>query len=113
MPRVRIAGMGIISCYGNGTQAVVGALRAARTGITPLSRFSLPSQAEIKVNQIDQAHFPHSKGIEALVVSTLRQTLAETEWSAMQEPIPDCALVLGSSGFLFTAEMDYRQQPGA
>ncbi len=110
---MRIAGTGIVSCYGNGTQPVVDALRAGREGITPLTRFSLPFQEDIKLNQIDPGYFPHTHaGIDTVIASALRQALANTAWAAGQTPIPDCALVLGSSGFLFIAETEYRRRPG-
>ncbi|MBS1236646.1 MAG: hypothetical protein H6R46_1441, partial [Proteobacteria bacterium] len=58
MPAIHIRGLGLISSYGRGVACAVEGMRAGRTGITPLTQFSLPFQNQILVNQFDHTSFP-------------------------------------------------------
>jgi len=107
MPAVRIRGLGLISSYGIGLPAAVTALRTGRTGITPLTLFTLPFQDQIRVNQFDHSRFPPGEeSAIAMMVTAAREavTAAGTNDSALRE----AALVVGSSGFLFAGEAEYR-----
>jgi len=107
MPAVRIRGLGLISSYGAGLGAAVEGLRAGRPGITPLTLFALPFQDQIRVNQIDHGDFPPGEeSALAMLMAAAREALAG---AALDESaLRDAALVIGSSGFLFAGEAEYR-----
>ncbi len=107
MPAVRIRGLGLISSYGAGLGAAVEGLRAGRTGITPLTLFSVPFQDQVRVNQIDHGDYPPGEeSALAMLMAAAREALAG---AALDDPaLADAALVVGSSGFLFAGEAEYR-----
>jgi len=108
MPAIHIRGLGLVSSYGRGVACAVDGLRAGRTGITPLSLFSLPFQHQIQVNQFDHALFPPgSAGATATMVAAAHEALAEAHLNT--EALRDAALVIGTSSFLFAGEADYRR----
>jgi len=115
MPAVRVRGLGLISSYGVGLAAAVEGLRAGRPGITPLTLFSLPFQNEIRVNQFDHGGFPPGEeSAVAMLVTAAREALAGSGLDAAA--LKEAALVVGSSGFLFAGEAEYRlhyQRSGA
>ena len=107
MTAIRICGLGLISSYGIGVAHTVEAMRAGRSGITPLTLFSLPFQQKIQVNQFDHAPFPPgSAGNTAVMETAAHEALAGTNLSAAD--LADMALLLGASSFLFAGEADYR-----
>lgn len=112
MPAIRIRGLGLVSCYGIGVERAVQGLRAGKPGITPLTLFSLPFQDQILVNQFDHAPFPPGEaGALATLEAAVREALA-----AAQLDTPDlrtAALVVGTGGYLFAAEAEYRRRYAA
>lgn len=107
MPAVRIRGLGLISSYGAGLGAAVEGLRAGRPGITPLTLFTLPFQDQIRVNQIDHGDFPPGEeSALAMLMAAAREALAGAALD--DSALRDAALVIGSSGFLFAGEAEYR-----
>lgn len=111
MRRVRIRGLGLLTSYGMGLSPAVNALEQGRSGITPLTLFPLNFSAECQVNQFDHARFPTDEaGTERLLLRVAQEALAH---SGLAEAAPaerrDCALVFGTSGFLFAAETEYRR----
>ncbi len=112
MIRVRVRGLGLVTSYGAGVDAAVACLRQGKTGITPLSLFPLAFADKIKVNQFDHKLFPtDERGTEDLLVLAAREALAQSGMDAgpASNALRDCALVLGTSGFLFAAETEYRR----
>lgn len=107
MTAIRIRGLGLISSYGIGVAHAVEAMRAGRSGITPLTLFSLPFQQKIQVNQFDHAPFPpESAGNTAAMETAVHEALACANLSAAD--LSDTALLLGASSFLFAGEADFR-----
>ncbi len=107
MTAIRIRGLGLISSYGIGIGHAVEGMRAGRSGITPLTLFSLPFQNKIRINQFDHAPFPPgSAGNIAAMETAAHEALAGTNLTAAE--LADTALLLGASSFLFAGEADYR-----
>ena len=114
MRRVRLRGAGLVSSYGAGLARAMPALAAARSGATPLTRFTLPFADHIAVNEIDAAAFPHTEaGVEALLLTAIHEALQRAGTGMDAQWRADCALLLGSSGFLFIAEAARRDQTPA
>lgn len=113
MVRVRVRGLGLVTSYGAGVDAAVASLRQGKTGITPLSLFPLAYADKIKVNQFDHELFPtNERGTEDLLMRAAREALAQSDLDVdahSSDALRDCALVLGTSGFLFVAETEYRR----
>lgn len=111
MTRVRIHGLGLLTSYGMGLASTVTALQQERSGITPLTLFPLDFADRFQVNQFDHARFPTDEaGTEELLLSVARDALAHSGLAhAQTDALRDCALVLGTSGFLFAAETEYRR----
>ena len=107
MTATRIRGLGLVSSYGIGVACAVEGMRAGRTGITPLTLFSLPFQNQIQVNQFDHAPFPPGADFATAAIETAVQealTAARLDSAGLR----DAALVVGTSSFLFAGEAEYR-----
>ncbi|MEK7759214.1 MAG: hypothetical protein AAB304_06390, partial [Pseudomonadota bacterium] len=76
MPVIHIRGLGLVSSYGRGVACAVEGMRAGRTGITPLTLFSLPFQNQIQVNQFDHAPFPPGSACATATMQTVAQEIA-------------------------------------
>lgn len=108
MPAIHIRGLGLVSSYGRGVACAVEGMRAGRTGITPLTLFSLPFQNQIQVNQFDHAPFPpDSACATATMEAVAQEALAEAQLD--NGALRDAALVVGTSSFLFAGEADFRR----
>lgn len=108
MPAIHIRGLGLVSSYGRGVACAVEGMRAGRTGITPLTLFSLPFQNQIQINQFDHAPFPPGSACATATMEAVAQeALAEARLDA--DALRDAALVVGTSSFLFAGEADYRR----
>ena len=106
MPAIHIRGLGLVSSYGRGVTCAVEGMRAGRTGITPLTLFSLPFQNQIQVNQFDHTPFPPGAACAtATMVTVAQEALSEAQLDA--DALRDAALVVGSSSFLFAGEAEY------
>ena len=106
MPAIHIRGLGLISSYGRGVAYAVEGMRAGRTGITPLTLFSLPFQNQILVNQFDHTSFPPGAACAtATMVAVAQEALREARLDA--DALRDAALVVGTSSFLFAGEADF------
>lgn len=103
-----IRGLGLVSSYGIGVACAVEAMRMGRTGITPLTLFSLPFQNQLQVNQFDHAPFPPGSACAtATMEAAAREALAEARLD--RAALRDAALVVGTGSFLFAGEADYRR----
>ena len=115
--RVRVRGLGLVTSYGAGVDVALASLRQGKTGITPLSLFPVAFTDKIKVNQFDHELFPtNERGTEDLLVLAAREALAQSGVDVdkpADDALRDCALVLGTSGFLFAAETEYRRHLAA
>ncbi|MCK7498084.1 MAG: hypothetical protein MZW92_50790 [Comamonadaceae bacterium] len=108
MLAIRIRGLGLVSSYGIGLARAVEGMRAGRDGITPLTLFRLPFQDQIKVNQFDHGPFPPGEAsAPAILEAAVNEALAAAgiEAAALRE----AALVIGTGGYLFAAEAEYRR----
>ena len=106
-PAIRLRGLGLVSSYGPGLGPAVDGMRTGRTGITPLTRFSLPFQDRMQVNQFDSGIYPPGEdGAVALIESVVREALAAA--GDARTDLHDTVLIVGTSGFLFVAEAEYR-----
>lgn len=82
-------------------------MRAGRAGITPLTLFDVPFRDRLPVNQFDHSPFPPGEaGAMACIESVIQETLVEAGLAI--DDLRDAALVIGTSGFLFAAEAEYR-----
>jgi len=85
----------------------VEAIQAGRTGITPLTLFSVPFQDQIRVNQFDHTPFPPGEaGAVAMLETVVHEALSDAGRTV--EDLRDAALIIGTSGFLFAAEAEFR-----
>ena len=106
MPAIHIRGLGLVSSYGRGVACAVEGMRTGRTGITPLTLFSLPFQNQIQVNQFDHTPFPPGAACAtATMVAAAQEALSEARLDA--DALRDAALVVGSSSFLFAGEAEF------
>jgi 3-oxoacyl-(acyl-carrier-protein) synthase len=112
MPAIRIRGLGLVCSYGIGVERAVQGLRAGKPAITPLTLFSLPFQDQVRVNQFDHAPFPPGEaGAPAILEAAVREALS---MAALDTPdLRSAALVVGTGGYLFAAEAEYRRQYAA
>jgi len=111
MPDVAIRGMGLVCCYGRGLAPAVAALRAGRPGNQPLARFSLPFSEAVPLNPIDHGPYPPgAAGGMAIILDAARQALHQAGLDGDAPALRDCALLLGSSGFLYLSEANYHEQ---
>ncbi|PTL75010.1 beta-ketoacyl-[acyl-carrier-protein] synthase family protein [Vitiosangium sp. GDMCC 1.1324] len=77
MRGVAITGMGIVSGLGSGAAAHLEALRSGRSGLGPLTLFSLPGLAPAPVGQVDEALLQgiHGSRSVALALLAARQAM--------------------------------------
>ncbi|MBE9515743.1 MAG: hypothetical protein IME93_02075 [Proteobacteria bacterium] len=107
---IAIAGMGLVSCFGEGTQPCVAAMREGRDGITSLTALDLSFADKIKTNQIDRGLFGEGRNsVFAMIGSCIRQALEQAGYDP-DKPIEDCALIIGATSFLFVGESEYRKK---
>jgi 3-oxoacyl-(acyl-carrier-protein) synthase len=108
MTRVAIAGSGIVSAYGIGRNVLCAGLMSGRPAITPLTRFPLAFADRIKLNQVDPDLFPEGEtGARAMILAAVDEALADAGLG--REALADAALLVGTSGFLYLAEYEYRK----
>jgi 3-oxoacyl-(acyl-carrier-protein) synthase len=106
-PAIHLRGLGLLSSYGAGVSAAVAGMRAGRAGITPLTLFDVPFRDSLQVSQFDHAPFPSGEaGAMVIIETVVREALAEAGLTL--DDLRDAALVIGTSGFLFAAEAEYR-----
>jgi len=109
MPAVRLRGLGLVSSYGQGVARAAAGMITGRPAITPLTLFTVPFVDRIRVNQFDHAPYPPGEaGALALLETVIREALTEAGLTATD--LRDAALVVGTSGFLFAAEAEYRRR---
>ncbi len=108
-PAIRIRGTGLVSAYGHGVPAAVTGLQAGREAITPLTLFSLPFQDQIRVNQFDHSAFPPGEDSAVAVIEKVADEALATA-GLERAALRDAALVIGTGGFLFAAEAEYRRR---
>lgn len=108
MTAIGIRGLGLVSSYGIGLARAVEGMRAGRDGITPLTLFRLPFQDQIQVNQFDHSPFPPGEAsAPAILEAAVSEALAAAGVEAAA--LRDAALVIGTGGYLFAAEAEYRR----
>ena len=106
---ISITGIGAVSSCGSGIKSLVEHMHEGRDSSTPLSLFPLPFKDEIRVNQVKSAPSgDEGSRIDALVLNAMEEAIAEAGLN--KKKLSDSAFILGSSGFLFEAEEEYRQQ---
>ncbi len=108
MPEVNIIGMGIVSSCGTGFDRLVADLRAGTARPLPPARIHLDFADRIKVAEFDHRPFARGEdGAEAVIFETIEQALADAGLSSDPGTFSDCALIVGSSGFLYAAEDEF------
>lgn len=108
MASTAITGTGIISCYGTGTTSLVSELSKGRSTEKRLSAFALQDSKYYLVNEIDRTGVDKGNAGEIqLFIQVIQQALDQ---AGINTPLDDCALVIGTSGFLFAAESEIRYQ---
>lgn len=107
MSAVRIAGSGLVSCFGSGVDLNVDALRNARENIQPYA-VELPMGGRPPVNQVNRAPWGEGRAaIDALLDEVIGQAL-RAAGHPDNTPLGDCALIVGCTSFLFVGEAEYR-----
>ncbi len=113
MPAIRLAGAGIVSCYGNGLGAAVKGLNGGGGPghLLPLNEVELPGGMNAKVSLIPRHEFPPGAGeFTALCCHAVDECLAHAGYTGAVLQDERCALIVGSGGFLFVAEAEIRKQ---
>lgn len=104
----QITGTGIVSCYGIGTQSLVSNLKKGQSKEQQLSSFILQDSEYYLVNEIDRSNIQKGNAGEIqLLIQVIEQALNEAN---INESLEDCALIIGTSSFLFAAESETRYQ---
>lgn len=107
MSAVRVAGSGLVSCFGSGTDNCIEALRAGREGASPYS-IELPAGGRPPVNQVDRSVYGQGRAaIDAMLQDAIGQALQSAGYPVDVAP-KNCALVVGCTSFLFVGEAEYR-----
>lgn len=107
MTAVHVRGLGAVSAYGSGVAPLVAGLQAGRPALAPLSLFRTAFGNEIKVSEIDRRDVVAGAGAAGafeLVASAVTEALAQARLPSLAR----CALLVGTSSFLFAAEAEYR-----
>ncbi|MBI5885421.1 MAG: hypothetical protein HZB85_02425 [Deltaproteobacteria bacterium] len=106
---IEIRGMGAVTSYGAGMDALRRGLAARRQSASVYDAFPLPYSNEFKVNQYPQALLSEK---DALIDTVLALALDEAIGSAGldRNDIRDSALILGTSGLLYEAEAIYARE---
>ena len=108
MTRTCITGTGIVSCFGVGTDVIASALAKGQSNERRLSAFKLQDSERYLVNEINRSDMDKGYAGEIqLFIKVIEQAL---EQANIKEPLTDCGLIIGTSGFMFAAESEIRQQ---
>lgn len=103
---IEIRGMGAVSSYGAGMDALVSGLTERRASASEYTAFPLPYSGEFKVNQFPPSLFQGQDDVIDIVANlALREAMDRAKLSLSD--IRDCALIVGTSGFLCDAERVY------
>lgn len=109
---IEIKGIGAVSSYGAGMDALVSGIFARRTSASEYTVFSLPYSGEFKVNQFPQALFQSCDDVIDTVANlALKEAINKS--GITQTDIRDCGLIVGTSGFLFESERAYLREKAA
>ena len=104
-----ITGLGVVSGLGLGPGAHIEALRATRSGLRPLSLFTLPGMPALPVGEVDEdlVRGHHRSRSIALALLAARQAAGDHELSG------DGLLAVGTTtGGIFESEQHYLQHRG-
>jgi len=109
---IEIRGMGVVSSYGTGMDALMCGLAARRQSASVYDVFPLPYSNEFKVNQYPRALLREK---DALIDTVLALALDEAMEAAGlgRSDIRESALILGTSGLLYEAESLYAREKAA
>ncbi|MFN0304149.1 MAG: beta-ketoacyl synthase N-terminal-like domain-containing protein [Burkholderiales bacterium] len=114
-PAVRITRLGVLSAHGVGLVPLVDGIRAGRCPVRPANGIGYPLEPAPAVSQINAADTPPGeRACAEQLLGTVEQAFTAESRHLLAEP--DCALVVGSGGFLFAsgAELYWRwRNPGA
>ncbi|MFV1992472.1 MAG: beta-ketoacyl synthase N-terminal-like domain-containing protein [Acidiferrobacterales bacterium] len=105
-----ITGTGIVSCFGVGTDVIASALSKSnpkdRLNEKRLSAFNLQDSEHYLVNEINRSGMGQGYAGEIqLFIKVIKQAL---EQANIKTPLTDCGLIIGTSGFMFAAESEFR-----
>ena len=103
--------MGAVTAYGRGLARVGDALARGESALRPFTRFPLPGASEVNLSAFpDDVAGPLSP---AALDGWVDDAIAEAARQARDFAFNDCALVIGTSGYLFLAEATYRAAQAA
>ncbi len=110
MTQTCITGTGIVSCFGVGTGVIATALSKSNPkdhlNERRLSAFNLQDSEHYLVNEIDRTGLDKGYAGEIqLIIKVIKQAL---EQSGTKGSLTDCGLIIGTSGFMFAAESEFR-----
>jgi 3-oxoacyl-[acyl-carrier-protein] synthase I len=110
-PLARIAAVGVLSCYGSGTRALAEGMRAGACPARRATGIGYPLEPPPFFNRFPEASYPPGEEASALVLlETVQQMLHTWGGDVSEISRADCALVVGSGGFLYAsgAELYWR-----
>ena len=111
MNPIYLRGMGAVTAYGRGLARVGEALARGESALRPFTRFPLPGAREVNLSA-----FPDDVAgtlSPAALHGWVDDAIAEAASQAHDFAFDDCALVIGTSGYLFLAEATYRAAQAA
>ena len=111
MNPIYLRGLGAVSAYGRGLARVGDALVRGDSALRPFTRFPLPGG-----NKVELSAFPDDVAgalSPAALHGWVDDAIAEAAAQARDFSLRDCALVVGTSGYLFVAEAAYRAAQAA
>lgn len=109
---IEIKGIGAVSSYGAGIDALVSGLSERRASASEYTAFPLSYSGEFKVNQFPAALFCKRDDVIDTVVNLALKEAVDAAGLAMHD-LRDCALIIGTSGFLYEAECVYLREKAA
>jgi len=110
MTQTCITGTGIVSCFGVGADVIATALSKGHSNERRLSAFKLQDSEHYLVNEVDRADLDKGYAGEIqLFINVIKQAL---EQANIKAPLTDCGLIIGTSGFMFAAESEFRLKYG-
>ena len=106
MTQTCITGTGIVSCFGVGADVIASELSKGHSNEKQLSAFKLQDSEYYLVNEIDRSDLDQGYAGEIqLFINVIKQAL---EQANVKLPLTDCGLIIGTSGFMFAAESEFR-----
>jgi 3-oxoacyl-[acyl-carrier-protein] synthase I len=110
---VHIAGAGVLSAHGSGLSSLVAGIRSGRCPVEPARGIGYPGDPAPFISKIPAGnHAPGERACVAQLIEATQQAIDSYRGDVKALLAPDCAVVVGTGGFLFAsaAELFWRWQ---